>query len=232
MGGINRAKILLPKIMSLLLAFLFQVPNFHLIHIDKVAIPAIVLAAMVSNQPLVVAQTDLTELLFLPLITNGKSPKKNQLGCQFTAEETRMAELLTTTSKQQRTDLACNEQLTTLARNRAEDMAKRHYFAHVNPDGFGPNYLATQLGYELPSFYDQTPTGNNIESIGAGTGSAEAMWNAWMQSEKHITHLLGMNDFFRDQSEYGIGLIQLEGSDYTYYWVLIIAQPKQSANYQ
>ena len=46
---------------------------------------------------------------------------------------------------------------------RALDMGTRRYFSHVNPDGYGPNYLVQQAGYALPSFYGQEPDANNIE---------------------------------------------------------------------
>ncbi len=163
-----------------------------------------------------------TNQLYLPQVINSKPSEST---CQLSAEEEAMAQLLTTSPDQQRPTLVCNAALTAIARSRAEDMAHRSYFAHINPDGYGPNYIAQQTGYVLPSFYDQSPTGNNIESIGGGTNSAEAMWDAWMNSEKHSTHLLGTNPFFKDQSEYGIGFIQSDDSQYKFYWVILSAQP-------
>lgn len=163
-----------------------------------------------------------TNRLYLPQVINIEPSEST---CQLSAEEEAMAYLLTTSPDQQRPTLVCNAELTAIARSRAEDMAHRAYFAHVNPDGYGPNYLAQQTGYVLPSFYDQSPTGNNIESIGGGTNNAEAMWEAWMNSEKHSTHLLGANPFFKDQSEYGIGFIQSDDSQYKFYWVILSAQP-------
>lgn len=164
-----------------------------------------------------------TNRLYLPQIINIEPDEST---CQLNAEEEAMAQLLTTSPDQQRPTLVCNAQLTAIARSRAEDMAHRAYFAHINPDGYGPNYIAQQAGYPLPTFYDQSPTGNNIESIGAGASRAEAMWDGWMSSEKHATHLLGTNAFFQDQSEYGIGFVQSTGSQYEFYWVILSSQPK------
>jgi len=160
--------------------------------------------------------------LYLPLIVNSETTEP---ACNLSAEEALMAELLTTSAEQERPTFSCNAQLSAIARSRAEDMARRAYFGHTNPDGHGPNYITLQRGYPLPAFYDLSLTGNNIESIGAGASGAEVMWKAWMSSEKHATHLLGTNAFFKTQSEYGIGFVQLPGSPYEFYWVVLSAQP-------
>ena len=96
---------------------------------------------------------------------------------------------------------------------------------HVNPDGQGPNYLVRSAGYQLPSEYSTEVNGNNIESIGAGAGDADGMWNAWMASNKHVTHILGKTSFFAEQIDYGIGFAQVPGSPYQYYWVFISSKP-------
>lgn len=169
--------------------------------------------------------TDGSHQVFLPLVVGEQGTKQYDAGCHLNAEESALAQLLTSAPDQQRTGLQCNGKLSALARSRAEDMARRGYFAHVNPDGYGPNFLATQAGYKLPAHYDHSLTGNNIESIGAGAGSAEDMWNAWMQSPSHSTHILGAADFYREQFEYGIGFVKVDQSSYTYYWVVITAAP-------
>jgi uncharacterized protein YkwD len=160
--------------------------------------------------------------LYLPVITTAATSEPS---CQLRPEEEQMATLITTAPDQQRPHLVCNTRLTAIARARAEDMARRAYFAHTNPDGYGPNYLAQQSGYQLPTFYDQSATGNNIESIGAGSNSAAAMWQAWLDSDHHATHVLGTADFFREQSDYGIGFASLPGSPYQFYWVMLSAKP-------
>jgi uncharacterized protein YkwD len=102
-------------------------------------------------------------------------------------------------------------------------MAARGYFGHVNPDGYGPNYLVTEAGYVLPSYYDSSPTGNNIESLAAGYATASDAWDAWMTSSEHHAHLLGSSPFFAEQIEYGIGYAQ--GGPFGHYWVVITAKP-------
>ncbi|MBX3015728.1 MAG: hypothetical protein KF832_29685 [Caldilineaceae bacterium] len=163
--------------------------------------------------------------LFLPLVLTGPSVQASETVCQLNEQEQRLDELFRTHAEQQRTSLTCNAKLTAVARARAEDMGRRAYFNHVNPDGHGPNYLVRQAGYVLADGYGQELTSNNIESIGAGPNGADSMWNAWMGSEKHSTHLLGKTGFFAEQIEYGIGFVQVPGSPYQYYWVFISARP-------
>ena len=139
--------------------------------------------------------------------------------------EQAIAELLTRDAGQERTSLRHNEILAKVARERAEDLAAREYFSHTNPDGLGANRLVTLAGYRLPDFYDASPAGNNIESLVAGTPSPKEAWKNWMTSPPHRAHLLGLEPFYREQTEYGVGYAYARGSPYGHYWVVLIAKP-------
>lgn len=167
--------------------------------------------------------------LYLPLLHTSPEVEATD-ACGLSEQGALLLTLLQTDPKQQRPLLRCNAILTRVAQVRALDMAQRRYFSHVNPDGFGPNYLVRMAGYTLPATYGATLTSNNIESIGAGAGDAEQMWHAWLQSTKHSTHLLGANSFYAEQSDYGIGFVQVPGSPYQFYWVFISAKPATSLN--
>ena len=145
--------------------------------------------------------------------------------CDPSPEEQAVADLMINDPDQERETLTCNPILAQVASERAVDMGVREYFGHVNPDGYGPNYLVEHAGYLLPDYYDQSPIGNNIESIAAGYTSAAAVWEAWMGSEAHRVHLLGLTDFWEDQYEYGVGYAYVEGSPYGHYWVVLTALP-------
>lgn len=114
--------------------------------------------------------------------------------------------------------------LSAVARARAEDMAKRRYFSHVNPDGKGPNYLVRSAGYTLPPSWNGRSS-NFIESIGAGYPTAQAAWEGWMRSFSHRTHLLASRSFYRDQTNFGVGSYADPSSPYRVYWVVITAPP-------
>jgi uncharacterized protein YkwD len=149
----------------------------------------------------------------------------------FTSEEQKIANLLTGSSGQRRdrSQMRPDDRLTQVARARAMDMARRHYFDHVNPDGLGPNALVRATGYQLPSFWSTSPSANNIESIGAGYTSADDAWAGWMGSSAHKTHLLATDSFYRNQTSYGIGHYYDSSSQYKHYWVVITAPPSPVA---
>src|SRR5581483_3752329 len=112
-----------------------------------------------------------------------------------------------------------------VARARAQDMAVRGYFSHVNPDGVAANYLLRQAGYQLPSWWGTDPTDNYVESIAAGYASPSDTWTQWMNSPPHKIHLLGQNSFFATETHYGVGYYSDPNSQYQYYWVVITAPP-------
>ena len=163
----------------------------------------------------------LSLLLTVAFVTIGAPVARAQLN----AQEQKIASLLTNAAGQQRPFVQVDPILSKVARARAADMARRHYFAHVNPDGHGPNYLVRQAGYPLPAGYDQSPSGNNIESCAAGDATPEAAWNGWMGSSPHKTHLLALNTFYVGQTSLGVGYCHDPHSDYQHYWVVITAPP-------
>jgi hypothetical protein len=140
-------------------------------------------------------------------------------------QELEIGRMLENYPGQQRDRLVHNPILARVARQRAQDLGARNYFSHTDPDGLGPNTLVIRAGYVLPDFYDHSPAGNNIESIGAGDQSSAARWAGWMNSPGHRTHLLGLQPFYRDQTEYGVGYAYVPGSRYGHYWVVLIARP-------
>lgn len=145
---------------------------------------------------------------------------------ELNAEERELAARLTG-DRGQRRDRArmhADPILTAVARARAEDMAKRRYFSHVNPDGIGPNWLVRSAGYTLPPSWAGRSS-NFIESIGAGYATAEAAWEGWMNSHSHRTHLLASSSFYRDQTNFGIGSYTDPSSPLRRYWVIITAPP-------
>ncbi|MEA3212623.1 MAG: hypothetical protein QOE70_5680 [Chthoniobacter sp.] len=148
---------------------------------------------------------------------------------QLNSQEQQIVTLLTNAGGQHRPFVQVDPILSQVARARAMDLAKRHYFAHVNPDGHGPNYLVRQAGYALPEGYDTSATGNNIESAAAGDTTASATWNGWMGSPPHKKHLLAEDAFYAEQTSIGVGYYFDPNSDYQYYWVVLTAPPTGSS---
>lgn len=124
--------------------------------------------------------------------------------------ETYMLNLIESHADQQRLEMISNKVLLFAARKKAEDMAARAYFSHQDPDGFGMNFTIAMAGYRHP--YSNARSSNNIESIGArhqnglsGEAAADIVFNAWMESPGHRTHVLGSQDFFGDQTYVAVG---------------------------
>lgn len=186
---------------------ILEVPHYWLIALIFISFIVI---------PQVEADT-LSNKIYLPILS--KPP------CLSSSQEIQLAQLLEQDSGQQRVSLTCNNTLAQVAHARAADMAAREYFSHVNPDGYGPNYLVEQAGYTLPSFYGDEPSANNIESIAAGYTTPELTWQRWLESPSHRSHLLGESSFFADQIEYGVGYAYDPDSPYRHYWVVITARP-------
>lgn len=166
----------------------------------------------------------------VPVPGTGLASRAGTRDAVATAREREVAALLTGDRGQQRPHLAWNPILAKVARERAEDMAVRGYFAHVNPDGVGPNTLVERAGYHLPAQYDHRLSGNNIESAAEGFTSAAVAWRRWMGSPMHRTHLLGLTPEFREQTEFGVGYAERPGRRTGSVWVVLIARPAQTGS--
>ncbi|WP_294185622.1 CAP domain-containing protein [uncultured Sphingobacterium sp.] len=132
--------------------------------------------------------------------------------------------------KIKRTKLNWNKQLAEVAVYRAKDMAKRSYFDHVSPEGYGPNYFIEEAGYKLNSEWLSKRSANNFESIAANRASATAAVKALIIGKEspgyhHRTHLLGMDQWNASLYDIGIGYVECKGAKpYESYLVVIIAK--------
>ena len=137
--------------------------------------------------------------------------------CFGTAAAERFNELLTTDSRQQHPTLRCNPALVRAAQTRADGMVSSGHFAHCDLQGVCANSYARAAGCRLPAHYG---TVNNIESIAAGSFSADAIFTALARSQSHADHLFGRTDFFRSQADVGIAVGV--GGKYGWWWVIMI----------
>jgi uncharacterized protein YkwD len=83
--------------------------------------------------------------------------------------------------------LKWNEQLATAAQTHAEDMVRRGFFSHVNPDGVGFSERIEAAGY---------PWMVIGENIANGYTSVKETVDAWRRSKGHCNNL--MNPEFRE----------------------------------
>ena len=171
--------------------------------------------------------TDSDFFAYLPLTVEPSSAAKTYSSCSANAQETNLASMAKVDANQERPEMNCHPILSQVAHERAKDMAQKGYFSHITPDGYGPNFLVSRAGYDLPNWWPDSLSENYIESIAGGYPTAQAAWDAWLHSTSHRTHVLGKNDFWAEQTNYGMGYVYVEGSPYGHYWVFITAPPEE-----
>lgn len=152
--------------------------------------------------------------VFLPII-GGPPPEPEP---EPETPETAFMALLMSDPRQQRPRLERCAALEAAALWKAQDIAQHDYWSHVAANGEMPNVTARRFGCKLPQDYG---SGNNIESLVAGSPSATVMFNALAESPSHRPHLLGLNSFFRAQTHVGIAMVR--GGQWGWVWAIYVA---------
>lgn len=126
-------------------------------------------------------------------------------------------------------ELKWNQTLAKVAQAKAQDMVDRNYFAHVDPDGGGMNFKINAAGYKLRDSWLTSYSSNNFESLAAGHKSGKESiiqliydGGANNSNAGHRRHLLGIDPFWSDCYDIGIGMAK--GGQYGYYWCVLIAK--------
>ncbi len=128
------------------------------------------------------------------------------------------------------TQLVWNDTLARVAEEKALDMAKRNYFAHVNPEGYGMNYFINKAGYKLEKECLNEKKTNSFESLAGGYDDGTLAVKALIIDEGvpsmgHRDHLLGIGQFHKNRTDIGIGFVRIRsGAEYITYMSVIIAK--------
>jgi uncharacterized protein YkwD len=104
-----------------------------------------------------------------------------------------------------------NATLETAARRHAQDMARRNFFAHTNPDGAEPWDRATRAGYRWSVV---------AENIAAGHADMQAALEGLIKSPGHCRNLMNAR-----VTEMAMAGLHTTGSDYPTYWSMSLARP-------
>lgn len=180
-----------------------------------------------ANSPLA---APLAEIMYVPLIidspptrtpvpTRVLQPAATPMPCYRTSDTALFASMLMTDARQQRVRLFCHPALVEAAYRRGISMAQLGYFGHCEPGGPCANVIARESGCRLPPEYG---SGNEVESIAAGSPTWSAIYDALARSPSHSEHLFGKNDFFRQQYHIGVAHISDPHSKWKDYWVIMI----------
>lgn len=158
---------------------------------------------------------------YLPQISNGPAAPEPSGQADFISV---LIGIMSGDPNQNRKQVIWDSVLMGVAQARADDMLKRSYFNHVDPDGHAANWYVRQAGYKLPDNYSKQDNGNNVESLGLNYFEPQDVWQGWLNSPAHREHVLGVG-FFAAQTNVGIGFAVGE-EKYPRYWVLISAPPQ------
>jgi uncharacterized protein YkwD len=126
--------------------------------------------------------------------------------------------------------LKWNDTLARVAEARALDLARRNYFAHVDPDGYGVNHYIGESGYKLEPSWLKEKDANYFESLNAGSSSGKdaierLIIDANVSSLGHRKHLLGLDSWNGSLKDIGIGFVPGdEHTSYISYTCIIIAK--------
>lgn len=129
-----------------------------------------------------------------------------------------------------RTPLRWNDTLARIAEAKAADMATRDYFSHINPEGYGMNYLINKGGYRLNPDWVKNRRDNTFESIGMGLVGGEKAIRTLIIDEGvpslgHRRHLLGMGEWYASLQDIGIGYVRrVNGEEWETYICILIAK--------
>lgn len=125
--------------------------------------------------------------------------------------------------------LRWNDTLARVAEAKAMDMAKRNYFGHCTPEGYGINHFIEQSGYTLNSEWLKADNLNYFESISSGNESGVEAVKSIIMDEKdtnkgHRNLLLGTTTWDASLYDIGIGFVKNDGGNYKSYTCIIIAK--------
>lgn len=103
--------------------------------------------------------------------------------------------------------LTFDDTLSDIARKHSEDMIRRNFFDHKNPDGAQPSDRARKAGYSFRMMG---------ENIAAGQPDTASVMSAWMKSTGHRQNILT-----KGYEKIGVGIART--SQGTPYWTQMFA---------
>jgi len=162
-------------------------------------------------------------LCFAFLLTSCNVATFPQGGSFQSQQERKLADLFRGNARQKRPVMIYDQRLARAARAKAYDMARRGYFAHVDPDGNGANVLISRTGYRLPPIYLTSRELNFVESLAGGHDTAEETYQQFLTSALHRRHLLGENPVYAAQTRIGVGYAYVPDSKVVHYWAVLTA---------
>lgn len=142
-------------------------------------------------------------ILFMRQIIRFPVKRFGFLRCAFLSFEDEVVRLVN--QERAKHDLAALQsdwELARVARYKSEDMRDLRYFNHTSPTYGSPHDMIRNFGISYRA---------SGENIAAGQTSAQAVFNAWMNSSGHRQNILSAN-----YTHIGVGYAK--GGSYGHYW--------------
>lgn len=174
---------------------------------------------------------------YLPWVATPAGPVGAALPCGMGAEEYAVFVLLSEHPDQERTGIRCDARLVQAARARCELFRQVNGLAAHYPMGVNPHKTVVDHGYKLPDVCRTQGPVNYIESAAVGQRPAypakawalgEEVVAAWIHSPKgHMRHVLGLIDWYREQTVWGVGYsAQPSEQGWAHWWCFLSVHPE------
>lgn len=138
--------------------------------------------------------------------------------CGLNSQATELAQLIKQHPSQKRPLLQCNELLSSIAQQRAEQLANN------NADsGISANQVLINGGFRVPNYYPII--GNQVESVAKNLDQASAVFEQLLSTSKYHDHVMGVGEFYGLQSELGVGFFKAKDITQNDQWVVMAAAP-------
>lgn len=183
---------------------------------------------MLKNGPII-----LSSLLLAAVHSTSANQKQKVVAYESCGENEKartLAKLVVEDGDQQRSSLRCNSLLTSIAQEKAEEMALTGKVSHRGTGGGLPDQRLIDAGYLLKLPDGAGYGGNHVEAVQGGESHPEDILSRFKNSYQHRVHLFGEHEFFLQQDEIGVGYAYNWDSPHVDYWVVYIASQANSAD--
>lgn len=145
--------------------------------------------------------------------------------CGKSKEARKLAKLIMEDRYQKRLKIECNAKLSQIAEDKALTMMD--YGLVMHNLGGSPNERLREANFELPDYYGTGFNSNQVEAIAGGYSNAEEVWDGFLGSNSHKTHLLGEHEFYLEQDQLGVAFVKKWETPHVEYWVVYLTKGKE-----
>ena len=155
-------------------------------------------------------------MIFLIVLLTSQITQVDLHACGMNEKSQSLALIIKNSQQQTRNKLTCNESLSKIAQRRAQELSVDTHGKHLTA-----NHFVTKNGYRLASYYPLIE--NQVESLTSFSEDPEKAFIDFTSNPKYQEHILGIGEFYQQQTQIGVGFYRTENNRYQY--VVLIAEP-------